>query len=144
MQLLLLISGKGVYRGGTVLLPWISSLFIFFKDLFYWRVVDLRASQGALVVKNPPTSAEDARNMRAIPGSGRYPGGGNGNPVQYSCLENFRDWEVGWSLGLQKVGHHWMTEHHSWFRVFYFLLYTKVIQLYVYIYIYIYILSHIL
>ena len=48
----------------------------------------LRASQGALVVKNPPANAGDARDMGLIPGSERSPGGGNGNPFQYSSLEN--------------------------------------------------------
>ena len=45
----------------------------------------------ALVVKNPPASAGDARDMDLIPGSGRSPGGGHGNPLQYSCLENPMD-----------------------------------------------------
>ena len=40
------------------------------------------ASQVALVVKNPPANAEDARDMGSIPGSGRSPGIGNGNPLQ--------------------------------------------------------------
>ena len=44
------------------------------------------ASQVVLVVKNPPTNAGDLRNMGLIPGSGRSPGGGHGNPLQYSCL----------------------------------------------------------
>ena len=50
-----------------------------------------------LVVKNPPANAGDARDVGLIPGSGRSPGGENGNPLQYSCLENFMDrraWEV--------------------------------------------------
>ena len=38
-----------------------------------------------LVVKNPPTNAGDIRNMGSILGSGRSPGGGNGNPLHYSC-----------------------------------------------------------
>ena len=59
-----------------------------------------------LVVKNPPASAGNARNMGSIPGSGRYPGGENGNPGQYSCLDNFMDGEVLWPLGFQKIGHH--------------------------------------
>ena len=42
----------------------------------------------ALVVKNPPANAGDATDMGSIPGSGRSPGQGNGNPLQYSCLEN--------------------------------------------------------
>ena len=40
------------------------------------------------MVKNPPANAGDAD---LIPGSGRYPGGGNGNPLEYSCLENPMD-----------------------------------------------------
>ena len=42
----------------------------------------------ALVVKDPPANAGDARDMGLIPGSERSPGGGHGNPLQYSCLEN--------------------------------------------------------
>ena len=41
-----------------------------------------------LVVKNPPANVRDAG---LIPGSGRCPGGGHGNPLQYSCLENAMD-----------------------------------------------------
>ena len=43
------------------------------------------------VVKNLPTNAGDARDVGSIPGSGRSPEGGNGNPLQYSCLENPMD-----------------------------------------------------
>ena len=43
---------------------------------------------GGTVVKNPPTNAGDGGS---VPGSGRSPGGGNGTPLQYSCLENSRD-----------------------------------------------------
>ena len=42
----------------------------------------------ALVVKNPPVNAGDVRDMGWIFGLGRSPGGGHGNPLQYSCLEN--------------------------------------------------------
>ena len=42
------------------------------------------------MVKNPPASAGDLRDMGSIPGLGRSPGEGNGNPFQYSCLENSR------------------------------------------------------
>ena len=41
-----------------------------------------------LVIKNPPANAGDIRNVGLIPGSGRCPGGGHGNPSQYCCLEN--------------------------------------------------------
>ena len=44
-----------------------------------------------LVVKNLPANARDVRDMGLIPGSGRSPGEGNGNPLQYSCLENPMD-----------------------------------------------------
>ena len=43
------------------------------------------------VVKNPPANPGDTRNSGLIPGSGRSPGEGNGNPLQYSCLENSMD-----------------------------------------------------
>ena len=42
----------------------------------------------ALVVKNPPANAGDIRDEGSIPGVGRFPGGGHGNPLQYSCMEN--------------------------------------------------------
>ena len=41
-----------------------------------------------LVIKNPPANAGDGRETGSMPGSGRSPGGGNGNPFQYSCQEN--------------------------------------------------------
>ena len=44
-----------------------------------------------LVVKNPPVNAGDVRDAVLNPGSGRPPEGGNGNPLQYSCLENPMD-----------------------------------------------------
>ena len=50
-----------------------------------------------LVVKNLPANAGDIRDAGSVPGSGRSPGGGHGNPVQYSCLENPVDrgvWQV--------------------------------------------------
>ena len=50
-----------------------------------------RASQVALVVKNLPINAEDIKDVVLIPGSGRSPGGGHGNPLQYSCLESPMD-----------------------------------------------------
>ena len=43
---------------------------------------------GGSVVKNPPANAGDIRDTGSIPGLGRSPGGGHGNPLQYSCLEN--------------------------------------------------------
>ena len=54
----------------------------------------INSSARGSVVKNLPTSAGDAGNAGSTPGSGRSPGGGNGNPLQYSCLENPRDREA--------------------------------------------------
>ena len=45
----------------------------------------------ALVVKNLSANAGDIRDKGSIPGLGRYPGVGNGNPLQYSCIENIMD-----------------------------------------------------
>ncbi|CAI9179921.1 unnamed protein product [Rangifer tarandus platyrhynchus] len=50
-----------------------------------------RASQLALVVKNPPPDAGDLRDLGSIPGSGRSPGGGHFSPLQYSGLKNPMD-----------------------------------------------------
>ena len=60
-------------------------------------------SQVALVVKKPPASAGDIRDVGSIPGLGRSPGGGHGIPFQYSCVENPMD-RRGW--GLQSAGPH--------------------------------------
>ena len=46
---------------------------------------------GSIVVKNLPANAGDARDSGLIPGLGKSPRGGNGNPLQYSCLENSMD-----------------------------------------------------
>ena len=60
-----------------------------------------KASQVALVIKNPPASTGDVRDTGLIPGSGRFPGDGHGNPLQHSCLMNVMDKEPG---GLQSMG----------------------------------------
>ena len=49
------------------------------------------ASQVALVVKKLSTNAGDVRDVGSIPGLGRSPAGGHGNPLQYSYLENLMD-----------------------------------------------------
>ena len=49
------------------------------------------ASQVMLVIKNPLANAGDIRDTGSIPGSGRSPGEGNGNPLQYSCSKNPMD-----------------------------------------------------
>ena len=95
-----------------------EALFFFKQFLLYpW------ASQVALVVKNLPASAGDRRDAGLIPGLGRSPGGGRGNPLQCSCLENPTDrgaWELQ-SRGSQRVGDEWCdracthtVNPHSW------------------------------
>ena len=49
------------------------------------------------MVKNPPANSGDAIDSDSIPGSGRSPGGGNGNPLQYSCLGNPMDRGAWWA-----------------------------------------------
>ena len=51
----------------------------------------------ALVVKNPTSNAGDTEGVDLIPALGRSPGGGNDNPLQYSCLENLMDRKVWWA-----------------------------------------------
>ena len=52
---------------------------------------------GGKVVKNQPASARDTGDVDSVPGSGRPLGGGHGNSLQYSCLENSMDREVWWA-----------------------------------------------
>ena len=66
-----------------------------------------------LVVKNLPANAEDVRYMGSVPGLGRSPGGGNGNPLQYACLENPIDrgtWRAIVHGGHKRVGHDLVTQ----------------------------------
>ena len=57
----------------------LTDLFLFIDSLWF---------PGVAVVKGLPASEEDARDTGLIPGSGRFPGEGNGNPLQCPCLEN--------------------------------------------------------
>ena len=54
---------------------------------YFNRQTGEKASQVVLEVKNPPAIAGDLRGVGSLPGSGRSCGGGHGNPLQYSCLE---------------------------------------------------------
>ena len=58
-------------------------------------------------------------DLGSIPGLGRSPGGGHGNPLQNSCLENPHGQESGrlQSVGLQKAGHNWATKHSTSARI---------------------------
>ena len=67
-----------------------------------------RASQGGTVIKNSPANPGSKGDTGLIPGLVRSPGGGNGNPFQYSCLENYMDRGTWWAAvhGVAKrVGH---------------------------------------
>ena len=52
---------------------------------------------GGSVVKNPPADAGDSGDTGSIPGSGKSPGQGNDNPLQYSCLGNPMDRGAWWA-----------------------------------------------
>ena len=66
-----------------------QGLEIFFFNIFLGVTVSHLSHQGsAPVVKNPSANAENTVDVGLIPGLGRSPGGGNGNPFQYSCLKN--------------------------------------------------------
>ena len=58
------------------------------------------------MVKNPPTNVGEARDMCSIPGSGISPGGGHGDPLQYSCLEISKDTGAWWAT-VHRVTKHW-------------------------------------
>ena len=60
------------------------------------------ASLVALVVRNTPANAGDIRDAGSIPGWGRSPGGGHGNPLQYPCLENPTD-RGAWQAAVQGI-----------------------------------------
>ena len=70
----------------------------------------ITAFQVTLVVKNLPSSSGDIRDTDSITGSGRFPEGGNGNPLDYSCLENPMDRGVWWGYGPQGHKESDMTE----------------------------------
>jgi len=69
-----------------------------------WWSSSYGASQVAPVVKNPPSNAGDVRDMGSIPGSGRSPGAGHGNPLQYSCPEKPMGRAAWWAMvcGVEK------------------------------------------
>ena len=79
------------------------------------ETTDIWASQVVQVAKNPPANKGDVRDMGSVPGLGRSPGGGHGNPLQYSCLENPKDrgaWRAR-AMGSQRVGHDWSHSEHT-------------------------------
>ena len=78
--------------------------------LFCWGVLYRLAPQVGQVVKNPPVNAGDIRDMGSIPGLGRSPGEGNGNPLQYFWLENPMD------RGAWHATIHGVTKSQTWLK----------------------------
>ena len=68
------------------------------------------------MVKNPPA---DAGDLGSIPGLGRSPGGGNGNPLRYSCLENPTDRGACWAIvhGVSESQTQLSTHIHAWYSL---------------------------
>ena len=81
----------------------------FSNDTVFLLSFFTRASQIALVVKNLPAKVGDIRDSGLIPGSGRSPGEGNGNPLQYSYLKNTTDGGV-WRATIHRIAESDMTE----------------------------------
>ena len=98
------------------------------------------ASQVVLVVKNPPARAGDVRDMGSIPGSGRSPEGGYGNPLRYFCLENPMDRGALWAA-VHRIARSWtllkwLSMHayvyiytHIFFVFFSIMVYQKILNI---------------
>ena len=87
---------------------WYNWVFRLAKDGICCIPYTFWASQVALVVKNLPAHAWDVRTSGSIPVLGRSPGGRNGNPLQYSCLENATD-RAAWQAIVDRL-----TNRHDW------------------------------
>ena len=76
--------------------------------------MDKMGVPGGSAVKNPPANAGDSEDVGLIPSLGSFPGEGNGNTLQYSCLGNPIDrgawWAGGESMSSQRVGHDLVTK----------------------------------
>ena len=78
--------------------------YVFIRATFSSKVIIVL--EGGSVVKNPPAKAGDTRDVGLIPGSGRYPGVGNGKPLQCSCLANPMD-RGAWRATIHGVAQSW-------------------------------------
>ena len=74
---------------------WIGSHFWITVKSYHWKIINIKVSLVAQTVK---ASAYNAGDRGSIPRSGRSPGEGNGNPLQYSCLENSMDGGAWWAI----------------------------------------------
>ena len=104
------------------MLPMFFSAWIHF---FFSKLLTSWASQAALMVKNPPANAGDIGDVGSIPGSARSPGGGHGNLLQYSYLENPVD-RAAWPATVQRIAKSqtrlkWLGTLTSYFNVLLFL-----------------------
>ena len=77
----------------------------------------LQGLSGVLVVKNSSANAGDIRETGSVPGSGRSAGGGHGNSLQYSCLENPVDRRAWWAtvhrVAKSQIGLKWLRIHND-------------------------------
>ena len=80
-------------------------LVMLFQPVFFHIIIVSQNNRALFLVKNrevvvvnPPANAGDTRDVGLIPGSGRSPGTGNDNPLQYSCLENSMDRGTWWAI----------------------------------------------
>ena len=91
---------------------WTIFIIINSSSFDLWLLPHLGFSGGS-VVKNLPANARDKGDMGSVPGWGRSPGGGNGNPFRDSCLENPTDGGAWRSTvyGVMRVGHDWVSMH---------------------------------
>ena len=99
----LVLAGSDIFKNHLIRLPndspnWLKFRFLSFSYLGF---------PGGSVVKNPPASSGDTGNTCSIPGSGRSPGEGHGNPLQYSCLENSVD-RWAWLVTVHGVTKSWI------------------------------------
>ena len=87
----------------VLLLFFLFFFFFFLSFIYLFGCTQSWASQVALAVKNPSVNAGDKRDASSICGSGRPPGGGHGNPLQYPCLEAPMDRVAWWATGHEVV-----------------------------------------
>ena len=89
---------------------WLATVYrVTESDTTEWLSTTTGVSQEAqvvLVVKNLPANAGDVKDIGLISGSGRSPGGGHGNPLQYSCLKNPMDRRDWWAM-VHRVAQSW-------------------------------------
>ena len=92
------------------------------------------APQVLLAVKNLPANAGDIRGADSVPGPGGSPGGGHGNPLQYSCLENSLDREAWWAavqgvtlsqMQLKRLSTHICNYHEKFNSGYYYLSHSR-------------------